>query len=778
MFSNGDITMRYHVTFFLLVASLFLSGYAASAIAATTSEDLLTRANSYLEQGQYFLALQETDSALQHAVSKELQSQASGLKGNILLLMQHYNEAEKFLLQAFSLAEKAQIKADYANSLGVLYHEIRDKNKPQQYFKTALELAGNDAALALKIKLNWLRAQPQYANLSQLNKLLTEISILKSAEERVRFALNLATSAKSHGSHAFTVVQNALEKANIDSVLINNIQLRVEALDSLAELYESQGKDQQALELSVQASLLAGQLDIDDLMINIEWRKGRIYQRRGYDDNALAAFRKAVDHIQTIRRDIPITYENGRSSFREKLEPVYLGYAYHLLKKSGRQEGEDKQRTLLLARQTIEQIKQSELEDFLGGRCLIEGLQRKELENIDSQAAILYPIILPDRLELLVSIGKEISQFTVPVSENHIRDAALSLSNQLRQWTLAPDYQQSSQNLYQWMITPIERELTKRSIKTLVIVPDGVLRLVPFPALYDGNHFLIEKYAISISPGISLMGSDQENEPRNYHALLAGLSKPGPVVEKLPDSVISAILQPTPDHDDQQKFTGARDLLSQHLLKIKDENRHHIDFDVDKTLNHTRSIQKLKEDLSLPGVEIELNNLKDTLKSTTLLNEQFTISNFIQQISNKPYEIVHIASHGLFSSDANSSFLMAYDDVLKLDDLKVLLKRNKASPRGIQLLTLSACETAEGDDRAPLGFTGVALKAEAQSALGSLWPISDKAASLLMAHFYKNLTQYLGKAESLRRAQLDLLKSPEMSHPSFWSPFILVGNWL
>ncbi|NOU21002.1 MAG: CHAT domain-containing protein [Methyloglobulus sp.] len=199
----------------------------------------------------------------------------------------------------------------------------------------------------------------------------------------------------------------------------------------------------------------------------------------------------------------------------------------------------------------------------------------------------------------------------------------------------------------------------------------------------------------------------------------------------------------------------------------------------DNLLRQPGAEEKLKATLSLPGVENELNKLKKTVINTTLLNEQFTVDGFHQQVAgDEPYEMIHIASHGIFSSNADDSFLMAYDNVIKLDDLETLLKQDKGAQRGIELLTLSACETAEGDDRAPLGFTGAALKAKARSALGSLWPISDEAASQLMANFYTNLTQHLGKAEALRQAQLKLLHNPKMSHPFYWSPFILVGNWL
>jgi CHAT domain-containing protein len=456
------------------------------------------------------------------------------------------------------------------------------------------------------------------------------------------------------------------------------------------------------------------------------------------------------------------------------LEPVYLGYAYHLLKKAGNQNGEAKQLTLLLARKTVEQIKQTEMEDFLGGRCLIEGLQRSELESIDTNAAILYPIILPDRLEILLSIGKSIRQYSVSVSQDSVRETAVTLANALRNGLMT--YRKPSKKLYQWIIAPIEKDLADQGVKTLVVVPDGVLRLIPFSALFDGQHFVLEKYAVAVSPGISLMSGGENIKSRTYLSLLAGLSKPGSVVEKLPAPAISGILlEPKSSVDENTERRGAetRAVMSSSISTIKKRD---IEKNVERMLKQPGAVDKLKEVLSLPGVESELDNIKKNLKNNVLLNENFTIENFSQQvISEQPYEIIHIASHGVFSSDANSSFLMAYDNILKLDDLVALLRGNKGS---LDLLTFSACETAEGDDRAPMGFAGAALKANAKSALGSLWPISDEAASQLMASFYRNMTQGQGKAEALRQAQLELLHTNTMKHPYFWSPFILVGNWL
>jgi CHAT domain-containing protein len=105
------------------------------------------------------------------------------------------------------------------------------------------------------------------------------------------------------------------------------------------------------------------------------------------------------------------------------------------------------------------------------------------------------------------------------------------------------------------------------------------------------------------------------------------------------------------------------------------------------------------------------------------------------------------------------------------------LGRYRADP--VELLTLSACQTAAGDDRAALGLAGVAVKAGARSAMATLWLVNDQAASLLVSEFYRQL-QHPGtsKAEALRRAQIWLQSDVRYEHPGYWAPFLIIGNWL
>lgn len=121
---------------------------------------------------------------------------------------------------------------------------------------------------------------------------------------------------------------------------------------------------------------------------------------------------------------------------------------------------------------------------------------------------------------------------------------------------------------------------------------------------------------------------------------------------------------------------------------------------------------------------------------------------------------------------------MTYDDLLTMDGLQTLLRAEDLREQPIELLTLSACQTADGDDRAPLGFAGAALKARAKSAMGTLWPVADEAAAALMPRFYSALAQAgTSKIKALQRAQIALLEQAKFRHPFYWAPFILVGSW-
>jgi CHAT domain-containing protein len=114
-----------------------------------------------------------------------------------------------------------------------------------------------------------------------------------------------------------------------------------------------------------------------------------------------------------------------------------------------------------------------------------------------------------------------------------------------------------------------------------------------------------------------------------------------------------------------------------------------------------------------------------------------------------------------------------------MDGLERVMKLSRFRDEPVELLTLSACRTAAGDERAALGLAGIAVKAGARSALATLWYINDQASSEMVAEFYRRLAEPdMSKARALQEAQRTLMRDPRYRHPGFWSPFLLIGNWL
>ena len=183
---------------------------------------------------------------------------------------------------------------------------------------------------------------------------------------------------------------------------------------------------------------------------------------------------------------------------------------------------------------------------------------------------------------------------------------------------------------------------------------------------------------------------------------------------------------------------------------------------------------------ALNYVKAELEQINETVDSVVLLDREFTPEALQQEIESSDYPIVHIATHGQFSSTIEDTFLLAWNERININELdRILQTRNLRPENAIELLVLSACETATGDERAALGLAGMAVRAGAKSTLATLWAVNDRATAKLMSNFYRQLSdKHLPKAEAIRQAQLSLLQDAKYKHPFYWSPYVLLGNWL
>jgi CHAT domain-containing protein len=289
------------------------------------------------------------------------------------------------------------------------------------------------------------------------------------------------------------------------------------------------------------------------------------------------------------------------------------------------------------------------------------------------------------------------------------------LRRSLRRTSLETDIQTVSEKIYDILIgKETASALAANKIKTLAFVLDGSLRNLPMAVLYDGNQYLMEKYNLAIAPGLQLI-DPRPLKRQQLEVFIGGLSK------------------------ETQNFK------------------------------------------SLPNVEREIQQISAVVSSQTpLINETFLSSSIQKQINKIPFRVVHLATHGEFSSDAEKTFILTWDNRLGVKELGELLQtKDRDSRNPIELLVLSACKTAKGDKRATLGLAGVAVRSGARSTIASLWSVEDSATASFMENFYQELAiAGTTKADALRRAQISLLKQTQFTHPFYWSPFVLVGNWL
>ena len=481
------------------------------------------------------------------------------------------------------------------------------------------------------------------------------------------------------------------------------------ALGYLGGIYAHTQQWSNAQDLTQQALTLAQAFKATDISYIWQWQLGHLLRIAGDITGASARYTEAVNTLHSLRSDLAATSTNVQFSFRETVEPIYRQLVDLLL-----QPNETSQKNLKQARDVIEELQLAELENLL--RCNLQAASPVPIaQEADPQAAVIYPIVLDDRIEVVLSLYRQpLRHYSTSLpKEQNIEDFLETLRQSFQSSDSAgPGFLKFSQQMYGLLLKPVEAELEKNKVKNLVFVLDAPLRNIPMAGLHDGQHYLIEKYAVVLSPSLQLLPPQPVSE-QNLEVLAAGISKQIP------------------------GFSAP----------------------------------------ALPEVNDELRVISEATKSVVLSNQEFTRLALQNQISEHAFSVVHLATHGRFSSKPDQTYIRAWDARINTNELKTLLQtREQSRSDAIELLVLSACETAEGDKRATLGLAGVAVRAGARSTLATLWSVDDESTTELMSQFYRELKTGVTKAEALRRAQLAVLKHEKS--PYFWAPYVLVGNWL
>jgi len=745
-----------------------------------TSSALVQRGEAYRILGRNNDAIKDLENALK-LVNKDKRSTQLAVNqislGQAYLQNQQFSQALNSLLKGLNIAKQIKrddLSAAANNLIANAYININDTEKALQHYQIAFTYSkkANDMSLLSGTLINLSRLEKQAAKKKEyLYEADRYIRKINSSSEQISLLISLGY--QSIENQLYKLAYNSLSNASSQAKKINNLRFSSEAQGYLGRLYEKKQRYHDALTYTEKAIINAQQISAYNLLLQWEWQQGRLQKHIGESNSAISSYRRAVNHIQTIRNDIPVQYHNGKSSFRETLAPIYQDLVELLLDYSDKQADKKKQELLSEALTIIERFKTAEMQDYFKNSCAIDQQPLDDLNSIAPGSAVIYPIIFSNHIELLVQIGNKKYHHRVDSPLALIKRLSYRVNSRLRPLAggfFKPYSKKFSKQLYQSLIKPLEEEFNKQKIHTLVYAPDGFLRQLPLGALWTGNKYLIENYAIVTIPGLTLM----EMKPikrKKISVLLAGVSRPGNVVNDLPEEMQQILVTARSNEKARSMLRGIR------LRALPEEQDKLEEIILDRPLKETTK-DIIQTALELPGVIDEVKNISNIMPATTLLNDKFLLNNFEHEFANS-YNIIHIASHGLFSGSPEKSFLIAHDRVLNMSKLEELFKSEAFTDTPVELLTLSACQTAEGDDRSPLGLSGVALKSGARSALGSLWPVADVVAKQLLPDFYNNLSNHkMSKAQALQKAKIKLLRQSQYSHPGLWASFILIGNWL
>jgi len=694
-------------------------GYRAQGQVAQEIEASMRVAAAEQSLGRY----REAVTTLERALSKMQAEQPArlavlGALGQAYLLLGDMAQAERYLRQAVEPARDLPNETLAANLNGLGELRLKQKRYSEAYaaFDQSAALARelSQPRLAAQVLVNAVRVAAADQDVGELearsDPAFAAVRKLPDGHDKayLLIALGRLAQAQNRGGRAHQVFEAALAVSD----RAKDGRGESYALGYLGELYEQEGAIDAALELTRRAAFRAQKIDAPEILYLWQWQTGRLLKAKGDLDGAIASYQRAVFNLGRLRRDLLFAGATGLS-FREAVGPVFFELDDLLLQRP--KAIDDKvqvQAYLIQARDTLESLKSAELEDYFQDDCVSAYQSRiTRLDKPPAQTAVLYPILLASRMEILLTLPDGIKQFTVEVDRETLTAQVRTLRRELE--TLGDGYLEPSRRLFDFLIHPLERELAQNHIETLVIVPDGPLRTIPMAALHDGERFLIERYALASTPSISLT-DPQPIGRQGVQALLGGL---------------------------------------------------------------TEGVQGFP---ALTEVKAELSTIEQAYQGTLLMDRDFVIPAIENQLANRPYNVVHIATHGQFDSDPRKTFLLTYNEKLSMNRLEQLIAPRKFADAPVELLTLSACQTALGDDRSALGLAGIAVKAGARSALASLWSIADESTALLMSRFYDALKNdpTVSKAKALQRAQLVLIKNPDYRHPFFWSAFLLIGNWL
>ena len=713
--------------------------YAAVGNDAGITGSLINQAQALQNLGFYQRAnktLTQLEQTLQNQPDSLLKVTGLRSLGNALFVVGDLDQSQRVLQQSLKLA----LLLKSPQEIGAVLISLGNTAKAQQDYPAALKfyqqvsLAFISPITRIQVQLNLLSLLLETESWSNAQALWpqiqSEIANLPPSRTAVYARINFAQSlirlkqTSTASTLSWAKIGQLLATAVQQAKSIKDPRAEAYALGHLGGLYEQNQQWSSATDLTQQALNIASAINASDIAYRWQWQLGRLFKNQGNIEGAIATYTQAVNTLQSLRSDLVAMNPEVQFDFRDEVEPVYRQLVDLLLQSSV--SSQPSQENLQKARNTIESLQLAELENFFRSACLDAKPEQidRVVDSDEQTAAVIYPIILSDRLEIILKLPtqEKLRHYVSTKSQSEVE----SILEKLRQYLAEPDrisdVKNLSQEVYGWLIQPLEAELRRIKVRTLVFVLDGSLRNIPMATLYDKEQkqYLVEKYAVALAPGLQLLAPKSLQRER-LNILTAGVG-------------------------DKRSVEG-------------------------------------REFAQLENVRLELQAIESEVsKSKELFNQAFTKTNLQNQINSGTFSVVHMATHANFSSNLDQTFILTWNQLLKINDLDNLFRISKPSrSRDIELLVLSACQTAVGDKRATLGLAGAAVRAGARSTLATLWQVDDTSTAELMIQFYRELLiNKVSKAEALRRAQIALLTNYRYENyesPYYWAPYVLLGSW-
>jgi CHAT domain-containing protein len=692
-------------------------------------ETSMQLATAYQAVGNYALATATIQQAGQVAEKQGTPAQqvlVNSYLADVWLATQQSETAKTLLEENLTVARRLKdpfLLAHVLNNLGNVLNVQQEYAKALTAYTEVTELAQQSGNTQLQIQSLVNQAEIQLklddpqASLATLERALTKVRELANSYEKGLHLLGIGQLAMR--------IQRRLPSAQSTAYQVLQEALQVgEKVKNQRLMAYAKGflgelyEHQQRYPEALQLTRQALFLSQEspDISYLWEWALGRILLAQKDLAGASTAYQLARDHLYRVQTRLVTGQRNTSEAFQMRVRPVYFGLADVLLQQAALTSSPaDKQTLLTRAREVLEQLKVAELQDYFQDECVSKGTSQATPLESLAPKTAVFYPILLSNRTELLLTLPDRIHQVVVPIGSDELGKVVLEFRQNLQTGTHNRFAKQAQQLYNWLIVPVRDKLVANHINTLVVIPDGPLRTIPMAALYNGE---TKKFLVE----------------EFAMAMTPGLT-----------------------------LTAPRPLMRTEMSIL---------------LNGlSEGVQNFPP---LPNVPQEISKIESLFSNhAILLDKAFLLNDVNQALQKTPYSIVHLASHGQFDRDPKKTFVLTYDDKLTMNRLEKLLSFTQLRKEPVELLTLSACQTAVGDERAALGLAGVAVKAGARSALASLWFVNDESTTELVTEFYHQLQNpALSKAQALQNAQKQLIESPQYRHPLYWAPFLLIGNWL